>query len=115
MVFETQQTDRLGNEVIVDPRAPFHAASCMFALHYFCTTEASLRTFLQTVASNLVNGGYFFGCIPDGKAVLGCLTASGGTMYHNGMLTIRQYWEGQPQSFGSGFAISIEDTVVQGL
>lgn len=114
MEFETHQTIVLGNEVLRDPRAPYHAASCMFALHYFCTTETSLRTFLETVSVNLVNGGYFFGCIPDGKAVLDCLASSGGTVYHDGMLTIRQYWEGQPQCFGSGFAISIEDTVVEG-
>ena len=47
----------------------FGAVSCMFALHYFFETEASLHNLLRTVAASLKPGGYFFGVMPDGARV----------------------------------------------
>jgi hypothetical protein len=47
----------------------FDSVTSMFALHYFCASETSLRHLLTTAAANLRPGGYFFGVCPDGARV----------------------------------------------
>jgi mRNA (guanine-N7-)-methyltransferase len=38
----------------------YDAVTCMFAIHYFFASEASLKQFLHNVAINLREGEHFF-------------------------------------------------------
>ena len=47
--------------------------SCMFALHYFFETPATLRGFVKNIGDNLKVGGYFIGACFDGEKVFNML------------------------------------------
>jgi hypothetical protein len=47
--------------------------SCMFALHYFFETPATLRGFIKNIGDNLKVGGYFIGACFDGEKVFNML------------------------------------------
>lgn len=53
----------------------FDVVSCQFAIHYFFETRAKLDAFIQNVASQLVDGGYFIGTCFDGLRVHNLLRA----------------------------------------
>ena len=59
-------------------------------------------------------GGYFFGCVPDGKAVMQTLQPSFPS-YKGPLLQILAEWKGSPQPFGSAYSMAIGDTVTQGI
>jgi SAM-dependent methyltransferase/predicted RNA methylase len=44
-------------------------AACMFALHYFFESKATLDGFLDNLAQTVKIGGYFIGCCFDGQKV----------------------------------------------
>ena len=76
----------------------FNIVSVMFAMHYFFKSETILDTFIQNVADNIKNGGYFIGCCFDGRKIfekLKHLPKSGSIdKYKNGRLMwklIRDY------------------------
>lgn len=58
-------------------------------------------------------GGYFFGCVPDGKAVMQTLQPNFPS-YKGPLLHILAEWKGTPQPFGSAYSMAIGDTVTQG-
>jgi mRNA (guanine-N7-)-methyltransferase len=62
-------TDALG-ETRVDWGRQYDIATCMFAGHFFLQTEQMLDAFLGNVAAGLRDGGYYFGTIASGRAVL---------------------------------------------
>ncbi|KAK9813088.1 hypothetical protein WJX72_008788 [[Myrmecia] bisecta] len=96
----------------------YDAVSCMFALHYFFETEASLHMFMRNVSRNLKDGGYFFGCVPDGRTVVSVLMdekrVHGRDVYDHKMLRLEALWQGQAQSFGTKYLCAIGDTVTAG-
>ena len=47
--------------------------SCMFAIHYFFETPATLNGFLENLSQTLKVGGYFIGCCFDGQKVFDLL------------------------------------------
>lgn len=47
--------------------------SCMFALHYFFETPATLKGFVKNIGDNLKVGGYFIGACFDGEKVFNML------------------------------------------
>jgi len=47
--------------------------SCMFAIHYFFETPATLKGFVKNIADNLKIGGYFIGACFDGEKVFNLL------------------------------------------
>lgn len=55
--------------------------SCMFALHYFFETPATLKGFVKNIGDNLKVGGYFIGACFDGEKVFNMLRGlpKGGT------------------------------------
>eukprot|EP00879_Flechtneria_rotunda_P004748 GHRR01005017.1.p1 GENE.GHRR01005017.1~~GHRR01005017.1.p1 ORF type:complete len:690 (+),score=302.69 GHRR01005017.1:350-2419(+) len=106
-----QQTDQLGLSLLKEDRQ-YDVATCMFALHYFFEKEAVLKTFMETVAANIKPGGYFIGCLPDGKRVKAHLKAEGHLQMPH--LVLRQLWEGKDAPFGSAYIMEIPDTVVEG-
>ena len=59
-------------------------------------------------------GGYFFGCMPDGKAIMATLQPSFPS-YQGPLLQILAEWKGTPQPFGSAYSMAIGDTVTQGM
>lgn len=62
-------TQKIGDEVWLDERGPYDAVTCMFALHYFFSSQRSAENAIEMAAKNLKPGGYFFGVLPDGKNV----------------------------------------------
>jgi len=58
-------------------------------------------------------GGYFFGCVPDGKAIMSTLQPSFPS-YKGQLLQILAEWKGTPRPFGSAYSMAIGDTVTQG-
>eukprot|EP00035_Acanthoeca_spectabilis_P033620 m.24657 g.24657 ORF g.24657 m.24657 type:complete len:282 (+) comp6101_c0_seq2:51-896(+) len=48
----------------------FDLVTCMFAGHYFLQTEKMLDAFLGNVSAALRDGGFYFGTIASGRAVL---------------------------------------------
>ena len=48
---------------------PFDLATCMFAVHYFFESPATLATFARNVAAVLRPGGHLLGCCLDGRMV----------------------------------------------
>ena len=58
-------------------------------------------------------GGYFFGCVPDGKAIMSTLQP-GFPSFKGQLLQILAEWKGTPRPFGSAYSMAIGDTVTQG-
>ena len=83
---------------------PHDAVSAMFCAHYFFETQATLRTFLQTVSINLKKDGYFFGCVPDGARVREA------TSDDYLKITPMEGWSSD-DPFGRAYAFALEDTV----
>jgi len=48
----------------------FDVVSCMFAIHYFCESEAKLNGFFENVARNLKPDGLFIATFMDGASVM---------------------------------------------
>ena len=68
-IVDFDATPDIGDKVWRDPKGPYDAVTCMFALHYFFHSEATARNAVAMAADNLKPGGYFFGVLPDGKNV----------------------------------------------
>ena len=107
--FETHHVTTLKMHPWTCPHAPLDIATCMFALHYFFESEASARTFLHTVASNLKKGGYFLCVLPDASCINRWLME--GTT--DDLLRLEPQWSGPPKPFGSAYTCSIADTVTE--
>ena len=89
----------------------YDAVSCFFALHYFFETEDTAKMLMETVATSLKPGGYFFGIVASGRSVLECFKHA--DTYDNGCVCMRTMWEGPPQCFGSAYTCSVKDTVTE--
>ena len=93
----------------------FNIVSVMFAMHYFFKSETILDTFIQNVADNIKNGGYFIGCCFDGRKIfekLKHLPKSGSIdKYKNGRLMwklIRDYRQTTFNNDASSIGMSIK-------
>ena len=63
----------------------------------------------------LLAGGYFFGTVPDGRKVAEIIHTFGRwPKYESPMLKLEAKWQGEMQSFGSGYTCAIGDTVTEG-
>lgn len=113
----TMEVEFVVNEIIgmnqwKDECKVYDTVSCMFAMQYFFITERALDTFLHNVSSNLKEGGYFIGTVPDGKRVLQLLNNNDHFISHS--LNLTRCWEGPPRTFGSAYQCDILDTVTTG-
>lgn len=99
----------LGNEW--HGSAPYDVVTCMFAVHYFFSSERDAHRLLSTVAHNLKLGGIFVGIVPDGRRVNECI--KDGPVFDNGVMRVEAHWEGMPQCFGSPYTCAIKGTVTQ--
>lgn len=116
LVASFHQSDRLGvspTPLTFGPGGAFGAISCMFAIHYFFETEASLRSVLRTASASLVPGGFFFGVMPDGGRVGSLLSVS--QSFQNGFIRLKREWEGTPPEFGAAYLYALHDTVTDGV
>eukprot|EP00466_Bigelowiella_natans_P004543 jgi/Bigna1/90277/estExt_fgenesh1_pg.C_660085 len=95
-----------------DLRNQYDAVTCMFAAHYFFRSEAMAKAFLTNVTAALKDGGYFFGTVPDGKAIQTRL--AGKDNYSNSMLELEKRWEGGVKAFGNALIFKILGTVTDG-
>jgi SAM-dependent methyltransferase len=97
------------------PTNLYDAVSCMFAAHYFFSSEASARRFLTNVAAHLKPGGFFFGTVPSGRKVQAAIRA-GGTwpLLDAPALRLEARWSGEAAPFGSAYTCAIKDTVTAG-
>jgi len=93
----------------------FDVVSVMFALHYFFRSESVLDQFIENVASNVKQGGYFIGCCFDGKKIFDSLldTPKGGSIdkFKNGRLMwkiIRNYRQNEFKNDESSVGMSIK-------
>ena len=93
----------------------FDVVSVMFALHYFFRSESVLDQFIENVASNVKQGGYFIGCCFDGKKIFDSLsdTPKGGSIdkFKNGHLMwkiIRNYRQNEFKNDNSSVGMSIK-------
>ena len=88
----------------------YDVVSCMFALHYFCNSDATLRHVLCNVANVLKPGGYFIGTVPDGARIRRAIAEN----WNGPMLRIQPLWSGPHKPCGSAYLCDIADTVVAG-
>lgn len=107
-----EQSDSVGMSPIPGLSGQYDAVTIMFALHYFFGSEAVLRTLLSSVAAALKNGGYFFGTVTDGAAVVQQLDTA--TTQKTTAMRLERAWTGPAADFGSAFFFKIADTVVDG-
>lgn len=98
--FET--TCILGKKLWIDDD-PYDVVTCMFAAQYFCESEQTLRTFLETVAANLKPGGYFLGCAPSAMRVISARSSD--------LLSLEVFGNDE---FGAKVRLDIHDTVTAG-
>lgn len=108
---EFQHIDSLAAEHFEAPRH-FDVATCMFAMHYFFDKQEALKTLLGSIAANLKQGGFFIGCVPDGKRVKAHLKKSNGLLEqpHLRLKAVSQTFD----AFGGTYVMEIPDTVVEG-
>lgn len=111
-----EQCEHLGDRDVPELE-PFDAVTCMFALHYFFSSEATLATFLRNVAGSLKPGGYFLGTVPDGRRVMAHLSSlpDGGALDAPLLRLVRRWGPAAPKKFGSAYTMEIRDTVVEGV
>ena len=116
-----RQTDLIGvSEVPFIKKSYYTATSCMFAAHYFLASESSFHCFMKTVSDSLVDGGYFFGTMPEGKAIMRLLNKK--MSWVSPYFAVHAKWgepdekghHPEPKPFGSGFIYSIKNTVTDG-
>lgn len=88
----------------------YDVVTCMFALHYFCSSDATLRHVLWNIARVLQPGGYFVGTVPDGARVRQAVQEH----WNGPMLRIQPLWSGPHNPCGSAYLCDIADTVVAG-
>ena len=74
------------SEVIPEGQT-FDVISCQFAYHYSFETEESAKHSLAMVGKYLKSGGYFFGTIPNFRAIRELL--AGGQSMHNDICSLR--------------------------
>lgn len=95
---------------------PYDAVTCMFALHYFFQNEQSATKAIELAATNLKEGGHFFGVLPNGKYVQdACLDYETGKLkaQHRKQFVLIPQWKGDAAPFGSAYNFTIKDTVTQ--
>eukprot|EP00468_Gymnochlora_sp_CCMP2014_P006549 CAMPEP_0167755204 /NCGR_PEP_ID=MMETSP0110_2-20121227/8694_1 /TAXON_ID=629695 /ORGANISM="Gymnochlora sp., Strain CCMP2014" /LENGTH=383 /DNA_ID=CAMNT_0007641165 /DNA_START=55 /DNA_END=1206 /DNA_ORIENTATION=+ len=107
-----EQSDDCGRKLLPGLNGQYDAVTCMFAAHYFFRDEATCKHFLHNVSAALRPGGYFFGCVPDGKKVVTKLMRT--KKYENSVLCLERLWEKSYKAFGSRFIFKIRDTVTDG-
>mmetsp|Transcript_20097 Transcript_20097/g.28295 ORF Transcript_20097/g.28295 Transcript_20097/m.28295 type:complete len:416 (-) Transcript_20097:39-1286(-) len=107
-----EQSDDCGQKLLPDLRNQYDAVTCMFAAHYFFRNEAMAKAFLTNVTAALKDGGYFFGTIPDGKAIQTRL--AGKNIFSNSMVELEKRWEGGVKAFGNALIFKILGTVTDG-
>ncbi|GLI69578.1 hypothetical protein VaNZ11_014236 [Volvox africanus] len=118
MVCEFEAVDWLGQRLFEDEKAgpgSYGVVTCMFALHYFFVSEASLLFFLRNVSANLRHGGYFIATFTSGPRVLKLL--EGRPEFRSPMLRLARRWKDphRPPTFGAGYICDIADTVTASL
>lgn len=86
----------------------FDVVSCMFALHYFCPSEATLKHVIDNAAKSLKPGGYLIGTVADGARIRQAIAEGWG----GSMLRIQPLWSGPSKRCGSPYMCTIADTVV---
>ncbi|GIL74979.1 hypothetical protein Vretifemale_4828, partial [Volvox reticuliferus] len=114
IVCEFAAVDWLGHQLFEDEKAgpaSYGVVTCMFALHYFFASEASLKTFLHNVSANLRHGGYFIATFTSGPRVIRLL--EGRPEFRSPMLRLARRWKDpkRPPAFGAGYICDIADTV----
>jgi hypothetical protein len=97
----------------------------MFAFHYMFHNLRMLQNFLAMVSANLVEGGFFIGCNPDGLRIKELCESSdqtapcGAPMFRTErrgkdgtpILQIKKLWTGPLMPCGSKYSMAIADTV----
>jgi mRNA (guanine-N7-)-methyltransferase len=97
------------------PANLFDAVSCMFAAHYFFSSEDAARRFLTNVAAHLKPGGCFFGTVPSGRKVMGAIRGGGAwPVLDTPALRLEARWKGEAAPFGAAYTCAIKDTVTAG-
>lgn len=96
----------LGKEVWTSSQK-YDMVTCMFALHYFFSSESTALTFLRTVAANVRPGGHFVCVVPDGLRINTWLMNN----TRSPLARITARWCGPPEAFGSAYVFAIQDTV----
>ena len=93
----------------------FDIVSVMFALHYFFRSESVLDQFIENVANNVKQGGYFIGCCFNGSKIFESLkdTPKGGSIdkFKNGRLMwkiVRNYRQNKFNNDESSVGMSIK-------
>lgn len=111
--FRTKCTFDVTSTLLKDPwrYGSFDVITCMFALHYFCSTKDILRHVLENVSRSLRPGGYFIATVPDGKRVaLACASSQTASEF----IRLQPLWTGPAKPFGCAYVCDMNDTVTSG-
>ncbi|GAB5361838.1 hypothetical protein AAMO2058_000747000 [Amorphochlora amoebiformis] len=100
-----EQSDDCGRKLLPELKGQYDAVTCMFAAHYFFKDETMAKTFLTNVKAALKPGGYFFGTVPDGKAVMTRIGNS--SHFENSILVLEKKWEVCPKTYLWLFILSL--------
>jgi len=88
----------------------FDVVTCMFALHYFCSSEDVVTHIFNQISSSLNPGGVLIITVPDGKKVVEAI-------HHpitSSFLKLTSLWTGTPRPFGCAYICDMKDTVTSG-
>jgi mRNA (guanine-N7-)-methyltransferase len=88
----------------------YDVVTCMFALHYFCSSERVLEHILRNVSASLKRGGMFIGTVPDGRRVVQAAKEN----WDGPMLRLKALWSGTSRPFGCAYVCDIANTVTSG-
>lgn len=91
----------------------FDLISCQFALHYYFSSEYSLRNVLNLVSSSLKKGGYFFGTTIDGEKIKQYFDflPDGSSVFKRKLYSIEKFFPKKIKNpFGNKYTFTIYDT-----
>lgn len=85
--------------------------SCMFVLHYFCSTKENLCNILEQVSSSLNENGYFFGTVMNGNSIESLIQTS--DIYTSDAIFVRKEYT-QRNDFGNKISFMLSGTLYFG-
>jgi len=104
---------KMTNFLKVNKISLFDLVSCQFALHYYFSSERSLRNVLSLVSNSLKKGGYFFGTTIDGSKIKQYFEflPEGSTIFKRKLYQIERLFPKTVRSpFGNKYNFTIYDT-----
>lgn len=101
---------------VINSSVPFDVVSSQFAFHYFFESEQTFNTIINSIKSNLKQGGIFMGTMFDGASLLHLKVPESDTieLSDDGEVRFKLRFSslGRESPFGNKLSVFIKDTVL---